>query len=111
MLIDDPHPAVAEMRLAKVFAALADPARLAAVRTLARVGELACSRLQDEAGLDISRTTFTHHQRVLREAGLVRVRVRGVNRLLSLRRDDLDERFPGLLDLVCLPEQHEAPTP
>ncbi|WP_346104016.1 helix-turn-helix domain-containing protein [Nonomuraea maheshkhaliensis] len=51
-------------------------------------------------GLTISRSTFSHHQRVLREAGVIQVRVRGSQRILSLRRDDLDTCFPGLLDAV-----------
>ncbi|MBT2235148.1 helix-turn-helix transcriptional regulator [Nonomuraea sp. NEAU-A123] len=100
MLIEEMHPATAELRLPKVLAALADPARLLTVRALHRAGESACTRLQQAAGLTISRSTFSHHQRVLREAGVIQVRVRGSERILSLRRDDLDACFPGLLDAV-----------
>jgi len=53
-----------------------------------------------DAGLTISRTTFSHHQKVLREAGIILARVRGTERILSLRRDDLDKRYPGLLDAI-----------
>lgn len=97
---DDLHPPAESLRLVSVLAALADPARLAALRALARSGESPCNVLQREAGLDISRSTFSHHQRVLREAGLIRVRLKGSERILSVRRDDLDERFPGLLETV-----------
>jgi DNA-binding transcriptional ArsR family regulator len=89
-----------DFRLAAIFAALADPARLAAVRTLAAKGESPCTRLQHDAGLTISRTTFSHHQKVLREAGIIAARVRGTERILSLRKDDLDQRYPGLLDAI-----------
>lgn len=99
-LIEQAHPAVGELRLSKVLAALADPGRLATVRALARVGESACNRLQADAGLEISRSTFSHHQKVLREAGILQVRVHGAERILSLRRDDLDACFPGLLNSV-----------
>lgn len=99
-LVEQGHPAVTELRLAKVLGALADPGRLATVRALARKGESACTRLQHEAGLEISRSTFSHHQKVLREAGILRVRVRGAERILSLRREDLDACFPGLLDAI-----------
>lgn len=99
-VINQPHPAPDEFRLAAVLAALADPARLAAVKTLALKGESPCTRLQHDAGLTISRTTFSHHQKVLREAGIVLATVRGNERVLSLRRDDLDCRFPGLLDAI-----------
>jgi DNA-binding transcriptional ArsR family regulator len=86
--------------MADVLAALADPARLAAVKTLAAKGESPCARLQHDAGLTISRTTFSHHQKVLREAGIVLATVKGNERILSLRKDDLDQRFPGLLDSI-----------
>ena len=99
-VINQPHPAPEEFRLAAVLAALADPARLAAVRTLAHVGESPCTRLHGDAGLTISRTTFSHHQKVLREAGIILARVHGTERILSLRKDDLDQRFPGLLDAI-----------
>lgn len=94
------YPPVEEFRLPRVLAALADPARLAAVRALAANGESACTALQMEAGLRISRSTFSHHQRILREAGIIRAEVRGAQRILSLRRADLDICFPGLLDAV-----------
>jgi DNA-binding transcriptional ArsR family regulator len=99
-VISQPHPAPEDFRLAVILTALADPARLAAVRTLAAKGESPCTRLQRDAGLTISRTTFSHHQKVLREAGIILARVRGTERILSLRRDDLDKRYPGLLDAI-----------
>src|SRR5437660_334429 len=94
------HPPVEQIGLVKVLAALADPARIATVRALARAGECSCNRLQDQAGLEISRSTFSHHQRILREAGLIRVRLSGAERMLSLRTAELDARFPGLLSVV-----------
>jgi DNA-binding transcriptional ArsR family regulator len=97
---DDLHPATEDVRLVNILAALAEPVRLATVRALARKGESPSHRLLLEAGLEISRSTFSHHQRVLREAGLIRVRLRGTERILTLRRDDLERQFPGLLPLV-----------
>lgn len=97
---NDLHPPTSELRLVKVLAALADPARLAAVRTLAQVHESACTRLYHQAELTISQSTFSHHQKILREAGILHVRLQGSQRLLSLRRDDLDDAFPGLLDAI-----------
>jgi DNA-binding transcriptional ArsR family regulator len=54
-------------------------------------------------GLDVSKSTLTHHFRVLREAGLIEQRVEGTARLNSLRRADIEARFPGLLDAVLAP--------
>jgi DNA-binding transcriptional ArsR family regulator len=99
-IVNQPHPAPEEFRLTAVLAALADPARLAAVKTLATKGESPCTRLQHDAGLTISRTTFSHHQKVLREAGILLATIRGNERILSLRTRDLGNRFPGLLDSI-----------
>jgi DNA-binding transcriptional ArsR family regulator len=98
--MDGMHPAASELRLVKVLAALADPARLAMVRTLARKGEAPCTGLQDAAGLTIGKSTFSHHQKVLREAGVIQARIQGQQRILTVRGDDLDACFPGLLDVV-----------
>lgn len=97
---DDRHPAAADLRLTKVLAALADPVRLTTVRTLAAIGDSPCTALHHAAGLTISQPTFSHHQRILRQAGIIRERLQGSQRILSLRRDDLDGRFPGLVEAV-----------
>ena len=76
--------------------ALADPVRLQIVGHLAHVGEVACGTVP----LPVSKSTISHHYKVLREAGIVQVRVEGTRRYHALRREDLDARFPGLLDAV-----------
>lgn len=91
------HPAREELRLANVLDALADPLRLDIVNTLAQADvELSCSAF----ALPVAKSTSTHHFRVLREAGIVRQRYEGTARMNSLRREDLDVVFPGLLDTV-----------
>lgn len=99
-MIDDRHPPAGELRLPRVLAALADPVRLAAIRTLAALGESPCTELHHAAGLTVSRSTFSHHQRILREAGVLAERISGAHRIVSVRRDDLDSCFPGLLDAI-----------
>jgi DNA-binding transcriptional ArsR family regulator len=99
-VIDGRHPQAADLRLPKVLAALADPVRLATIRTLAGLGDSPCTELHHAAGLEISRSTFSHHQRILREAGIIHERIHGAQRILSVRRDDLDTCFPGLLDAI-----------
>ena len=47
-----------------------------------------------------SKTNLSYHLAKLREAGVTRTEVSGTSRLISLRRDDLDRRFPGLLDSI-----------
>jgi DNA-binding transcriptional ArsR family regulator len=94
------EPAADDMRLPRVLAALADPHRLAAVCFLARNGESWCAQVMKEAGLEMSKSTFSHHLRILRESGLVTKRIQGARAYTRLRKDAVDQRFPGLLDSV-----------
>ena len=102
------HPPREELELPSVLHALSDPARLEIVRRLA-VGteEWSCGRFE----LGLSKATLSHHFRVLREAGVVRTRPDGRKRLLSLRSDDLNARFPGLLDAVLTGERAQVTPP
>jgi DNA-binding transcriptional ArsR family regulator len=90
------QPATGEIALSAVMGALSDPVRVAIVRALAAQGETVCGTLD----LGVSKATRSHHFRVLREAGLTNTRVEGTRRYVSLRREDLDARFPGLLDAL-----------
>ncbi|WP_344858571.1 helix-turn-helix transcriptional regulator [Planomonospora alba] len=102
------HPDVEEIRLEAVLHALAEPARLEVVRFLAEVGrEVACS----EIDLAVSKSTGTHHYRVLREAGVINQVYRGTAKLNSLRRAELDALFPGLIDSVIAAADRERARP
>jgi DNA-binding transcriptional ArsR family regulator len=94
------EPTVTDFQLARILAALADPHRLAAVRYVARHGESWCTQVMQEAGLVMSKSTFSHHLRILREAGVVTQRIAGAKGYMSLRKADLDSRFPGLMDAI-----------
>ena len=91
------QPDRAELELAAVLHALSDPVRLRVVAALAVAGEEPSCGSFD---LPVTKSTCTHHFKVLREAGVISQRQRGTARLNSLRRADLDARFPGLLDSV-----------
>jgi DNA-binding transcriptional ArsR family regulator len=100
------HPPREELELGAVLHALSDPQRLAVVRRLADGAEpCACGSF----GLDLSKSTLTHHFRVLREAGVIRQEPTGTAKLNTLRRADLDARFPGLLDAVLAAGPAESP--
>ena len=90
------HPARHEIDLASVLHALSDPMRLRIVAGLALEDKRTCKSFD----LPVTKSTCTHHFRVLREAGVIHQRLEGTTRLNSLRRGDLDARFPGLLDSV-----------
>jgi DNA-binding transcriptional ArsR family regulator len=99
VLDDGVEPAAEDIQLPRVLAALADPHRLAAVRFVAR-GESWCAQVIEEAGLPMTKPTFSHHLRILREAGIVTKRIQGARGYMSLRKEDLDRRFPGLMDSI-----------
>lgn len=94
-----PHPDVTDVQLPDVLFALSDPARLELVRQLAGEGPLTVAQCQ-AADPDVPKSTFSHHLKTLREAGLIRNEPAGRQRTVTLRRQELDERFPGLLDAV-----------
>lgn len=90
------HPAQKDIVLSGVLYALGDPVRLEVVKRLATEGEMSCSALCGE----IAKSTLSHHIRILRESGVIRCRKEGTQQLNSLRREDLETLFPGLLDAV-----------
>jgi len=89
------HPESEDITLTGVLYALSDPARLEIVRSLRDGKEKPCGTF----GLH-SKSTMSHHFKVLREAGVTRTRTEGRRRFTSLRQQDLDARFPGLLEAV-----------
>jgi DNA-binding transcriptional ArsR family regulator len=94
------EPAVEDLQLPRVLAALAEPNRLATVQYVARSDEACCSEVIQEAGLSMTKSTFSHHLRILREAGVLTKRIQGTKGFTKLRKDDLDRRFPGLIDAI-----------
>lgn len=92
------HPEREEITLAQVLFALSDPGRLEIVRQLTTGPlEMAHCHLNDPS---VPKSTKSHLMKVLREAGVIRNEPQGRGRVLSLRRADLDHRFPGLLDAI-----------
>jgi len=90
------HPATEDLELTNVLHALSDPVRLEIVRALADGHTCNCGDIP----LPVTKSTGTHHFRVLRESGVIEQRPQGTARVNRLRREDLDKRFPGLLDSV-----------
>ena len=93
-----PVPALEQVELGAVLAALADPLRRAVIVQLARGDEQerACASF----ALPVAKSTRTYHWRVLREAGLIRQRDAGNGTFVRLRREELAARFPGLLEVI-----------
>lgn len=95
-----PEPALDDLRLETVLAALSDPLRLLIVKKLLLESEgfdHSCGWF----GIDRPKSSLTHHFKALREAGITRQRQYGLERRSQVRVDDLQARFPGLLALVA----------
>ncbi|MFD2238215.1 ArsR/SmtB family transcription factor [Aureimonas populi] len=93
------EPTVDELRLEIIMGALADPLRLTIIRKLLLESE-SYDHTCGWFGFDRPKSSLTHHFKALREAGLIRQRQYGLERRSRVRTEDLDARFPGLLDLV-----------
>src|SRR5690349_17808421 len=90
------EPQLDDVTLSVMMAALSDPVRVAIVRELACRGEATCGAFE----VGVSKATRSHHFKVLREAGLTRTRAEGTHRFVTLRREEVEVRFPGLLVAV-----------
>jgi DNA-binding transcriptional ArsR family regulator len=94
------HPDIEAVEVTAVLFALSDPARLDIVRQISGQSpgepQLTCQSV----AVEMPKSTRSHHLKVLREAGVVRMVSHGREKLVQLRRDDLDSRWPGLLDAV-----------
>lgn len=92
------HPTRDQISLAGVLAVLGDPTRLAIVAYLARnEGRAHACGTFNALG---SKSNISYHLAKMREAGVTHTEVAGTNRLITLRRDDLDTLFPGLLGSI-----------
>lgn len=100
MARDPSHPAAEQIDAPNLLNCLSEPVRLAIVLTLAGAngpeGELRCGDFNHLS----SKSNLSYHMVKLRDAGLIRSRMTGSNHFVQLRRTELEERFPGLLQAV-----------
>ena len=99
------HPSRDEIELAAVLHALSDPVRLLMVRGLAGALE---GRSCGSFDVPVTKSTCTHHFKVLREAGVIQQRQEGTKRVNTLRDEDLEARFPGLLSTILHAAEHQS---
>jgi DNA-binding transcriptional ArsR family regulator len=92
------EPDLATVDIASLLQALSDPVRLTIVRQLDEAGSdgLTCGQLD----LPVGKSTCSHHLKVLLHAGVTAEREAGTRKYVRLRRDELDERFPGVIGSV-----------
>src|SRR2546429_1359534 len=102
-----PQPTIDSITMTTVLAALADPVRRSLMREIyLNTGPIDCAMAADT--VEVSAPTVSHHWRVLREAGLTTTVVNGRKRTISIREQDLEIRFPGLLKAILTPEPDQS---
>ncbi|WP_275465215.1 ArsR/SmtB family transcription factor [Streptomyces noursei] len=104
---DPDQPETARIQLGDLLQAFSDPLRRRIVRRLATQGEAGCGDIE----LPVTRATGSYHFRILRTAGWTHTRRAGRERYISLRRTDLETRFPGLVDALLRADAAERDTP
>ncbi|WP_226659172.1 ArsR/SmtB family transcription factor [Pseudalkalibacillus hwajinpoensis] len=92
------QPPIESVLFTKVLHALSEPNRVKIIRCLNESFENNCTAYSLE--LQLPKSTVSHHIKVLREAGLIKARIEGKEHIYSLRREEIDEKFPGLLKTV-----------
>jgi len=90
----DVLPDLKRLPLSSILDALSDPIRLKIVKMLLEKGEVACG----EFGIDMAKSTLSHHFKVLRDAGIIQKREEGTKKFNSLCKEELEARCPGLID-------------
>ncbi len=85
--------------MARLFAVLGDESRLAVVRLLLD-GELrTAGQIAEQVSLPTS--TCSYHLTKLLNAGVTTCRTQGAFRFPVLRRAELEQQFPGILDIIA----------
>ncbi|GAA3159288.1 MULTISPECIES: ArsR/SmtB family transcription factor [Streptomyces] len=102
------EPDAGDVKFTEVMRALADPVRLRMLAVLADGEYHPC--WPEEFLVGVHKSTLSHHFRVLREAGITRTRLEGRNYFIQLRKEEVDARFPGLLDAVLNGAREPEPT-
>lgn len=104
----DDEPGIADFDFERVLAAVADPIRLKIIAELASATkDLSCGAIE----LPIKTSTATHHFTALRRAGVLHQYYVGTSRMNGLRRQEMEQAFPGFLDSVIAAATRRARSP
>jgi len=95
--VEYPTPDLADVELVDVLRTLGDPIRLQILRVLAD-GLPHPKSMQEWGDIGVQKSTMSHHFKTMREAGLTETLIDGRSHAIRLRRQELDERFPGLIE-------------
>ncbi|HEY0843520.1 ArsR/SmtB family transcription factor [Methylotenera sp.] len=91
------HPTIEQVELTDIMYALSDPTRLEIIMLLAQAGrKLTCG----EINLNRPKSSMSHHFKILRSAGLVETLIEGTEHMNSLRLEEVESKYPGVLNAV-----------
>lgn len=90
------HPNIEQLNLSTILSALADPIRLSLIKNITNNPEATCSN----CNINLAKSALSHHFKVLRQSGLIKVRIEGKQHFLSVRYDEIEGRFPGVLSSI-----------
>ncbi len=91
------HPSLRDISIDGVLYALSDPVRRNIILKLSGCEGMSCMKSCAEG---LSPSTISFHHKILRENGLIRSEKKGVEVINTLRNDELEKRFPGLLHTI-----------
>ena len=95
------HPGIDEIRPEAILHALSDPTRATIFAQITRQGFVqACSTLACVGDRQIPKSSLSQHFKILREAGLIRSERQGVEMRNTSRWEEVNARFPGLLESI-----------
>uniref|UniRef100_C6DZM0 Transcriptional regulator, ArsR family n=1 Tax=Geobacter sp. (strain M21) TaxID=443144 RepID=C6DZM0_GEOSM len=98
---DIQQPSRDDIALTQVLHALSDPVRMQIVLKIAKSREVACGAFD----IPMPKSTLSHHFKVLRESGILATRREGNEWINSLRFEDLEARFPGIITAIIAAQQ------
>lgn len=103
-----PHPRTEDLDLVDVLSACAEPTRLRLLSEISLQPGKSCGTF----AVEIAKSTLSGHFKILRESGLIRQSQGPKNsRINEIRTDDLNQRFPGLLEAVLHAWSTQTPSP
>lgn len=90
------HPSSKDFTIDGVLHALSDPVRREIVSALYNCEGMSCRKACER----LAPSTVSFHHKILRECGLIRSEKVGVEVINTLRLDELNKRFPGLVESI-----------
>lgn len=94
------HPSMKDISIDGVLHALSDPLRRDMVLRILNCENKAGLSCSKASCTELSPSTISFHHKILRESGIIRSEKVGVEVINAVRLEELNKRFPGLLENI-----------